>query len=52
MAQSMYALGEYTDALEQIVVVDPSISINVHSATFAGELLGAIEDLTARLTTS
>lgn len=52
MAQSMYALGEYTDALEQIVVVDPSISINIHSAGFAGELLGAIEDLTARLTTS
>ncbi|MFH1680352.1 MAG: hypothetical protein ABIH26_06880 [Candidatus Eisenbacteria bacterium] len=49
MAQSYLALGEYEEALGQIMVVDSSIRINPHSATFVSELIAAIEDLTADL---
>jgi tetratricopeptide (TPR) repeat protein len=52
MAQSYYALGEYVEALEQITTVDAAILINPNSATFAAELLAAIEELTGDLTSS
>jgi tetratricopeptide (TPR) repeat protein len=52
MAQAHFALGEYVEALEQITIVDAAILINPNSATFAAELLAAIEELTADLATS